>query len=203
MRKIIVDDTTQWLKTIDSMDSVITSLPDAEETNMDFKEWRRWFVDCIVQIMQKTENYCIFYQTDRKKNGSVKSKSFLVNYAAEKAGMDMKWHKIVLRRKVGTVDLFRPGYTHLICFSKNGKSGKATPDVIDKGKMIYKNAMGLDACKFACDFVKANSNTKTIFDPFCGQGSIVAMAEMFGFDAVGVEILPEYAEKSRKLVIPK
>ena len=51
--------------------------------------------------------------------------------------------------------------------------------------------MGLDACLFAMEFVKNNSDTKTIYDPFCGSGSILAIANNRGFDAVGVDILPE------------
>jgi hypothetical protein len=201
MRQVICSDTTEWLKTIPELDSVITSLPDKEETDMSFGAWKAWFINTVYEILTKTKNYAIFYQTDRKVNGEVLSKARLLFNAANKAVMPLRWHKIVLRRDAGKIDLFRPTYTHLICFSKALKSGKATPDVFERGEMTYPNAMGTTACEVACQFIKDNSDTKVIYDPFCGQGSVLAMAERFGFDAVGVEILPEQCDKARKLAV--
>ena len=38
-------------------------------------------------------------------------------------------------------------------------------------------------------------------DPFCGWGSVPAIANAMGLDSVGVEILPEFCEKSRQLKV--
>ena len=198
-RKVICTDTTDWIKSQQGIPSVITSLPDMEETGFDFITWKRWFVDMVTEIIQRVvpDGYSIFYQTDRKINGAIIDKSFLCNKGAEAAGVRAIWHKICLKREVGKVDLYRPTFTHLMCYSKTGNPGKATPDVMNAGKMIYKNAMGLTACRFACEFVKP----RIVFDPFCGQGSILAVANKLGLDAVGVDILEDQCEKSRRLQI--
>jgi len=201
MRQILCSDTTEWLKSVTEMDSVITSLPDREETDMDFITWKQWFVNRAGEIMAKTRDYAIFYQTDRKMMGGVLSKASLLFIASRSVGVPLRWHKIVLRRDAGKIDLFRPTYTHLMCFSRNLGSGKATPDVFERGEMTYPNAMGTKACEVACQFIKDNSKTKTIYDPFCGQGSVLAIAEKFGFDAVGVDILPEQCDKARELKV--
>lgn len=200
-RTIINADTTKWIDTISEMDSVITSLPDAEETNMTPDQWEKWFVHIVAKIVEKTKNYSIFYQTDRKIDGHIIDKAFLVALGAKTAKANIVWHKICLRRGVGSIDIFRPTYTHLICVSKNRKTGKPTPDVIERGDMVYKNAMGSNACKFSINFIKNNSDTKTIFDPFCGQGSVIAYANYMGFNAVGVELLPDYCEISKNIAI--
>jgi hypothetical protein len=198
-REVICADTAEWLKTVDSFDAVITSLPDMEETNMDETAWREWFVSMVAQIISKTKTYAIFYQTDRKKDGACIDKTFLVNKGAEQAGARQMWNKVFLRRDVGATDLFRPTFTHLMCFSKELTSGTAFPDVQEAGAMIYKNAMGLNACRVAVSFIKANSDAKTIVDPFCGRGSVLAVAEKMGFNSVGVEIRSDYAKLSREL----
>lgn len=201
MRQVLCSDTTQWIKTVEQMDSVITSLPDREETLLEFDVWKSWFVDMVAEIMLKTRDYSIFYQTDRKINGGILSKADLLLEAGRRAGVPLIFHKIVLRRAVGKIDLFRPTYTHLMCFSKSLHSGKATPDVFERGDMTYPNAMGARAAQVACKFIKDNSDTKTIYDPFCGQGSVLAISEEFGFDSIGVEILPEQCDKARTLAV--
>jgi hypothetical protein len=199
MRDVFTADTAEWLKSQERFDAVVTSLPDAEETNMTSEAWEKWFVEMVAEIIKRTESYAVFYQTDRKIAGRCIDKSYLVHEGARIAGANMMWHKIMLRRDVGKVDLFRPTYTHLLCFSRTGTSGTATPDVLHAGEMIYKNAMGLGACRFAVEFIKTNSDATTITDPFCGRGSVLAVANSMGLDAVGVEILPEYAAASREL----
>lgn len=199
-REVIQADTTKWIKTIDKMDSVITSLPDKEETSFDsFKEWKNWFIDIVSEIIKKTKDYAIFYQTDRKTSGKIISKSYLLNKGNEKAGGSLMWHKIALRRDVGKIDLFRPSYTHFLCFSLNKTSGRAIPDVVNRGEMLYNNAMGMDVCKMCCEFIRKKSDTKTIYDPFCGYGSVLKVANDFNFNSVGIEILEDSCKIAKKL----
>lgn len=198
-RKVICADAAVYLRQATVFDSVVTSLPDAEETGMDINEWRRWFVEMVALCAGKARHYAIFYQTDRKANGHLFSKAELVFKGLEKSGSNIIWHKIVLRRQPGMVDLYRPGFTHLICASKTGKCGKATPDVFERGKMIYDNAMGLNAVQMALSFIRNNCKSKEITDPFCGKGTIVAAAEKMGFTAVGVDIDPAQCQAAEKL----
>lgn len=200
-RTVICADATKWIKEQKEFDSVLTSLPDKEETNMQEKEWTEFFINSVSEIINKTKNYAIFYQTDRKIDGRLIDKSFLLNKGNERAVGKVLFHKIALRKPVKAKDLFRPTFTHILGFSKNLKSGKCIPDVIERGKMIYNNAMGLTACKIFLEFIKNNSDTKTITDPFCGQGSILAVANKLGFDAVGVDILQKQVDKAKKIKI--
>jgi hypothetical protein len=201
-REVICANTNLWIKSQTSFQAVITSLPDANEIGMDIHSWKDWFVEMVKTIVNLTKNgYAIFYQTDRRVDGILIDKSYLASKGAEMAGANTIFHKIMLRRDVGKVDFFRPTYTHLICFSKDKKAGRAIPDVINRGRMIYDNAMGLSACKMAVEFIKLNSQAKVICDPFCGSGSILAVANKYGFDAIGVDISQDQCKKSRKIKI--
>jgi hypothetical protein len=200
-RIVLCQDAEQYLITKNSLPSVITSLPDKEETNFNLEEWKEWFIKMCVLIFTKLNNngYAIFYQTDRKIDGGIIDKSYLVNKAACMYGIKQIAHKIVLKQKPETISLFRPSFTHFLVYSKNGKAIKI-PDVFYAGKMIYKNAMGFNACEYACKIIK-NNNINTIVDPFCGQGSVLAIANSFGLNAIGIDILQEQCELSKKLII--
>ena len=200
-KKVICQDARIFINESKEFDSVVTSLPDAEETNMTSTEWEKWFVEIVRDIILKTKNYAVFYQTDRKTDGKLIDKSFLLNKGNELAKGNCLFNKVALRIDVGKKDLFRPSFTHLLCFSKNKKSGKCFEDVFERGKMIYNNAMGLTACKKAIEYIKTNSDTKEITDPFCGRGSILAVSNKMGLDAVGCDILEEQCEHSRKISI--
>ena len=48
--------------------------------------------------------------------------------------------------------------------------------------------MGVRACLEACRYVIAETRTRTIVDPFCGYGTVLAVANALGLDAVGVDL---------------
>ena len=63
-----------------------------------------------------------------------------------------------------------------------------TPDILSsRGAMTWKRAMGLLACEFACSYIQRNTRHRCIVDPFCGQGSVLAVANAQGMDSVGVD----------------
>ena len=202
-KEIICADAVEWMKTANVRGAVVTSLPDPEEIGATIAEWSMWFVNAAAMAMSMTAPGApaVFYQTDRKHGGVLYSKSGLLIEAANKAGHNLLWHKIVLRRRVGATDLHRPGFTHLMAFSKNGKPGKATPDVMERGDMIYPNATGMTPAMFAVRF--AGERNKTIIDPFCGRGTIPAVADALGFNAVGVDIDPQQCSKAASLRLGK
>lgn len=41
----------------------------------------------------------------------------------------------------------------------------------------------------------------TVLDPFCGSGSTLVAADRQGFDAIGMDLSPEYIEISRRRVV--
>lgn len=198
-KEIFCADAVEWMKQSKERGAVVTSLPDADEIGKTPAEWSKWFIDAAALAMGMAKENCpaIFYQTDRKADGITYSKIGLLFKAAEIVGCNLLWHKIVLRRAPNSVDIHRPGYTHLTAFSKLGRPGPASPDVIDRGEMIYPNAMGIIAARFAVSF--AGSSDNLIIDPFCGRGTIPAVANALGFNSIGVDILPEQCEKARRL----
>jgi DNA modification methylase len=59
--------------------------------------------------------------------------------------------------------------------------------------------MGLEACEAIAQFLVKHTATKTVVDPFCGVGTMLAVANQHGLDAIGVELSAKRAEKARAL----
>jgi hypothetical protein len=187
--------------------SLITSLPDVSGfSGVSLEEWRAWFVRAAELVLRATpdDGVSIFYQTDIKRAGTWVDKGYLCQRAAEAQGVALLWHRVVCRRPPGQANPGRPAYTHLSCFSRGVRdhSARAYPDVLPAtGEMLWSQAMGLAACRLACEYVLSHTSTRTIVDPFCGQGSVLAMANAFGLDAVGVELGRKRAQRARTLTL--
>ncbi|HUS68389.1 MAG TPA: DNA methyltransferase, partial [Kofleriaceae bacterium] len=79
---------------------------------------------------------------------------------------------------------------------------RASADVIaDGGHKPGPKAMGVNACLEACRFVRAETPTRTVVDPFCGFGTVLAVANALGLDAVGVDHSVRMCRKARTLTI--
>jgi tRNA G10 N-methylase Trm11 len=77
--------------------------------------------------------------------------------------------------------------------------GASTPDVLPSlGAMSWSRAMGTAACEAAVKFA-ASVGARTIVDPFCGYGSVLAVANAHGLDAIGVELSKRRASRARQL----
>lgn len=200
-RTVICADAMDWLATRGNLGAVITSLPDADEMGQTLWSWSGWFRKAVERcvISASVGSPAIFYQTDRKAEGLTFSKAAAIFEAARSVGAALLWHKIVLRRDPGKVDVMRPGYCHLIAVGVRCTSGRASADVLPPDKPIYPNAMSLPATLAAVRFVMRS--TKQIVDPFCGRGTVLAVAQALGCAAVGVDIDPEQCEQARSLVI--
>lgn len=206
-RQIIVANSLHWLATQSdqSIPNTITGICDMDEVTemkQDINKYVEFFCK-IADLIFKKQNpngYAIFIQTDRKYNREWIDKSNLLTTIAYQNGFKLVWHKIVLRREADRVDLHRPGYSHMLCYTVNGTSGAATPDVLPVSKKLYENATPLDAAVSAVEFVKRyNTKNPTIVDPFVGQGTIVAVANYYGIDAIGIDIDSKQAERAKSL----
>ena len=208
MRTIIQGDALAWLdeNVASPRTSVITSLPDVSELELDLAGWKAWFVATSEKVIRWVPEggVAIFFQSDIRLRGAVIDKSSLVMRAAELAGADMVWHKIVCRRPPGTIAHGRPSWSHMLAFMRGPWEPPRSPgpEVLpDAGFMPWSRAMGVEACRVACRYLRDNTTTETVVDPFCGQGTVLAVAESTGFAAVGVERSTKRCKAARNLVI--
>lgn len=185
--------------------AILTSLPDSSEVKrLSFAAWRQWFVDTaeLVARSTPTQSAAIFYQTDVKREGTWVDKAYLVQRGADAAGAHLLWHKIVCRAPAGRATFARPGYAHLLCFSRELRDPveQATADVLPElGRMTWARAIGLHAAHAAVRWLRDQAGAKCIVDPFCGVGTVLAIANHHGLPAIGVERNPTRAERARTL----
>lgn len=200
--EIICDDALKWLARQETIPNVLTGICDLDEISMDMDNYIKFFVKIARLIFERLDDrgYAIFIQTDRKYNRSWVDKSYILTSIAREYGLKTIWHKIVLHRGVDRTDLHRPTYAHMLCFSKKGTTGAATPDVIPVSKKLYKNATPPEAAKRGLEFIKRYASIKKVVDPFVGQGTIPAIAQSLGLDSIGVDIDPKQCEKARKIL---
>mmetsp|Transcript_14827 Transcript_14827/g.20645 ORF Transcript_14827/g.20645 Transcript_14827/m.20645 type:complete len:94 (+) Transcript_14827:297-578(+) len=59
--------------------------------------------------------------------------------------------------------------------------------------------MGLNACVEIVKFLHKLGHT-AIVNPFCGKGDILAVANAFGMDAIGVEMHKKRARRARAVI---
>lgn len=188
--------------------SVVTSLPDVSELPaLGFEGWRRWFEDAAALTMSRVpeEGVAVFFQSDIKHGGAWIDKGALVSRGAERAGMRLLFHTIVCRLPPGTLTFGRATYSHLLGYGWPGRPAgraRATAHVLpDAGFVPGRKAMGVNACLEACQFILAETPTRTVVDPFCGWGTVLAVANALGLDAIGVDLSTRMCRRARTLVI--
>jgi hypothetical protein len=188
--------------------SVVTSLPDLSETpHLDLDGWRNWFVDAVHRVVAWVPDggVAIFYQSDIRHEGRLIDKGYLIMRGAE-PDATLLWHKIVCRKPPGTIAFGRPSYSHMICVQR-GQSRRVAirhpgPDVIaDAGFMPWSRAMGVGACRVALRFLREETETRLVVDPFCGQGTVLAVANAMGFDALGIDLATRRCKIARALQV--
>lgn len=209
-RIILQGDAIDWLKgcMLGPKQSIITSLPDLSEMPDlgGFNAWSEFFINTAAIIMKRVHPAAcaIFYQTDIKYKGRWIDKSYLVQRGAEQTKTKLIWHKIACRRPPGQISFGRPAYGHILCFSQNFRLDPAhsTADVLPLlGEMPWARATGANVSREIMRFIKRYTEINTIIDPFCGYGTILAAANEFGFDALGIERSSKRVKKARKLML--
>ena len=61
--------------------------------------------------------------------------------------------------------------------------------------------MGVEACRVACRFLREETATRVVVDPFCGHGTVIAVANLLGLDAIGVDRSRKCCRAARALVV--
>ncbi len=189
--------------------SIVTSLPDVSEMpSRDLDTWRAWFRGAAEQVLRwlPADGVAVFFQSDIRVHGTWIDKGYMVQRAAEDVGAVLLWHKIVCRKPAGTITHGRATYSHMLCFapSQRPPPRRPGPDVLgNAGFMPWSRAMGVGACRLALRYVRDETATRVVVDPFCGHGTALAVANDFGFDAVGVDLSARQCRAARKLVIAR
>lgn len=207
-REIICADAIPWMETRGVIEGAVavTSLPDVSEVGMDLPAWRAWFLNAVRLVLGcvPDNKAAIFFQSDIKRDGVWIDKGAMVIRAAEDAGAHVLFHKIIARREPGQLTYGRPGYTHLIAVSRRMTCPAVLPipDVIvDPGRMAWVRAMGMRAAAHAVRFARDHAQAGVIFDPFCGVGTVPAVANALGLATLGVEKSRKRCELARQLAI--
>lgn len=207
-REVFCADAIPWLRERGRIAGAcaVTSLPDVSETGLTLPAWRHWFLDTVQLVVNAVpeESAAVFFQSDIKRDGAWVDKGGLVIRAAEDAGARVLFHKIVCRRQPGQLTLGRPGYTHLIAVSRAFRCPDALPipDVItDPGRQPWVRAMGIRAAAHAVRFARDQVKASVVLDPFCGVGTVLAVANALGIDALGVERSTRRCELARQLAV--
>jgi len=207
-REVVCADAIPWMETRGRIDGAcaVTSLPDVSEVGRSLPVWREWFLGAVKLVVASVpgESAALFFQSDIKRDGVWIDKGALVTRAAEDAGARVLFHKIVCRRPPGMLTAGRPGFTHLIAVSRALKCPDVLPipDVIvDAGPQKWVRAMGVRAAAHAVRFAKEQVGAQRVFDPFCGVGTVLAVANALGLDALGVEQARKRAEQARVLTV--
>jgi hypothetical protein len=206
-RTVHEGDGIRWLRTarLGPEHAIVTSVPDLSEMQpLSLQGWRERAIEITAMACSKVapESVVVMYQTDIKIEGRTISKCALAHRGAEDAGAHCLWHKIVCRTQPGNITFGRPSYGHWLAFSTGLQlpDEASTPDVLpDLGVMTWARAMPMTAAIATCRFLKQHTNCSVVVDPFCGHGTILAVANEHGLDAVGVELSAKRARKARRL----
>jgi hypothetical protein len=202
-------DALEWLRERGRLHgaSVVTSLPDISEVpHLGFDGWKQWFesaarltMDCVPD-----EGVAIFFQSDIRHAGLWVDKGFLVSKAAQLAGMVTLFHRIVCYEPPGTETFGRATYAHFLGFARVWNPSRSLPAahvIPNAGPKSSTKSMGVNICLDACRFVASQTSTRTIVDPFCGFGTVLAAANACGLDAIGVDLSVRMCRRARALQI--
>jgi hypothetical protein len=208
-RQVFHADAIAWLTSHAPLSgcSVVTSLPDAAELpRLTFSAWRDWFVAAAALVLRSIppDGMAIFFQSDVLHRGLWVDKGALVSEAAHREGADVLFHKIVCRKPAGSAAFGRATYAHLLGFGRGLRPSHSHPRVHvlpDGGFRPGAKSMGVLACRDACLEIMRGAPSRTIVDPFCGFGTVLAVANLLGLDSIGVDLSVRMCRKARGLVV--
>jgi hypothetical protein len=210
-RQVVQAEALAWLREhpAEPGDAVVTSLPDISELpalGPGLAGWQSWFVAAAAEVLRwpRLESVALFYQSDVRHQGLWVDKAYLVQKAAENVGAPLLFHRVVCRRPVGTLTQGRASYSHLLAFTMGAPWPPKRPaaDVLpDAGEAPWSRGMGTLACAAACRFLLQETATRRVVDPFCGRGTVLAVANALGLDALGVEISAKRCRAARSLSV--
>jgi len=69
--------------------------------------------------------------------------------------------------------------------------------------MLWSKAIGIDCCLMGLAFLKDVAMVDCVVDPFCGVGTVPALANAIGMSSIGVEISTKRCKQARRLCLDK
>lgn len=206
---MIHGDALEWLAARPGLahTSIIASLPDVSELGVTLDRWRDFFLAIARASLLAADGdgLCVFLQTDNKREGRWISKAGLVLRVADELEIPLVFHKIVCRRPPGSRLPGRPGYTHILAFSRRAVDDplRSTPDVLaDPGVLPWSHSVGTRAAEVAVDAVRRLAPTSArVVVPCCGIGTILAIANDRGLDVIGIERNRKRADAARTFTL--
>eukprot|EP00439_Symbiodinium_sp_Y106_P068053 s108_g11.t1 len=225
LREVRCEDALPWLRSarLPPCSGVLTGVPDIHEldSKLSIEGYIEWFQTVVKLVLEAIpENgRAIFMQTDVKvtrdgqhgRNASGGSywqwldKAHLALQAASQVPRArLLWHRVVFSGKLqaGGRSGFSAGYTHYLCFAtgdtEEALDRGAFPDVIRKGLSTWTSGSGAHAVQLACSYLKAQG-ILTVVDPFCGEGSVLAIANALGLSSIGLEKSGKRAKQAQTL----
>jgi hypothetical protein len=188
--------------------SVVTSIPDASETGQSAAAWRTWFVEAVALSARVVSEAGLFVamQSDVRIDGWWTDKSALVAQGVvdSDTGLRLLARKVLCRKPPGTASTSRAAFTHALLY---GRQPMTVVDVIadvlpNAGLSTWKRGIGAEATWQLLGFVQRHAPAcDTIFDPFCGEGLMLAQAQRRGLHAVGVERHHKRAQSAQRMVV--
>ncbi|CAE8602935.1 unnamed protein product [Polarella glacialis] len=188
---------------------VITSLPDWSEVkkgkDLTLRGYVKWFQHAARLVFSCCPEgaLTVFLQTDITSGGQWLDKAALLCEVADACGATLLWHKITF--DPSSVGAPRQGqsadYSHLLCFmassgntvdrrrhdvgADDGRAVLGTkcsiPDLIPRGRKVYAQGMGCDAIEAVLAWIsKVVPKVQIVVDPFCGRGTVLALANQIG-----------------------
>lgn len=225
-RTVLQLDALEWLNQYpDELlpGEVFTSVPDISELEtlfpaphkniQNFQLYKSWFREAVRLIFTKTPRYAIFLQTDIRaligKDDKVFEfidKSAIIQEVAVTCHFNLVWHKIVTNSEKNSQKRVShsPNWSHLLCFQREGvpfyeTRRWKTPDVFTRGDMTWERAVGMNAAMTGVSFLKHIAEAHTVVDPFCGLGTILAIANALNMNSLGNDLSRKRVKKAAKL----
>lgn len=202
-------DSIEWLKEQPdaSLDTVITGIPDLSEITdytPDNMENYRGFVAEVVQLLAakvRPDQFIIFIQTDRRRDGVWIDKAFEIQTVMKSQGVPLRFHKIIINKK--GIDLYRVGFSHVLAFSRSARYSKRMPDIFEAGFRLWANATPLTPVVALMELMQ-RQGVRRIIDPFAGLGTVGLVANIYGIRSWNIELDPgHYKEMKRNYKSPK
>ena len=95
-----------------------------------------------------------------------------------------------------------PNFTHMMCFGKGADIRYDArffncPDIIPRGLMLWPKAIGVDPTVLGIRFLRDLVGVERVVDPFCGVGTILAVANALGLASEGVDLSRQKCERAQ------